>query len=73
VRPAFRGRRIGHALLARLAALCVENGWPRLDWAVLVWNQTAIDFYHSQGAAVMPDWRLVRLEGAALEALAKSG
>ena len=73
VRPAFRGRGIGRALLARLAALCVENGWPRMDWAVLDWNQPAIDFYRAQGAEVAPDWRLVRLEGAALEALAKSG
>jgi GNAT superfamily N-acetyltransferase len=73
VRPAFRGRGIGRTLLARLADLCVENGWPRMDWAVLDWNQTAIDFYHAQGAEVAPDWRLVRLEGAALAALAKSG
>ena len=73
VRPAFRGRGIGRALLAHLAALCVENGWPRMDWAVLDWNQSAIDFYRSQGAVVAPDWRLVRLEGPALAALAKSG
>ena len=72
VRPAFRGRGIGRALLARLAALCVENGWARLDWAVLDWNQSAIDFYEAQGAVVAPDWRLVRLEGAALAALARA-
>jgi diamine N-acetyltransferase len=73
VRPAFRGRKIGQALLAGLAALCVENGWPRMDWAVLNWNQSAIDFYRAQGAVVAPDWRLVRLEGDALARLAKSG
>ena len=73
VRPAFRGKGIGKALLARLAALCVENGWPRMDWAVLDWNQTAIDFYRAQGAEVAPDWRLVRLEGAALARMAKAG
>ena len=72
VRPAFRGRGIGRALLGRLAAICVENGWPRMDWAVLDWNQSAIDFYSSQGAVVAPDWRLVRLEGAALAALARA-
>lgn len=73
VRPAFRGRGIGRALLARLAVLCVENGWPRMDWAVLDWNRTAQDFYRAQGAQVAPDWRLVRLEGAALAALAQTG
>lgn len=73
VRPKFRGRGVGRALLRRLAALCLENGWPRMDWAVLDWNQTAIDFYRAQGAEVAADWRLVRLEGAALAALAKSG
>ena len=72
VRPAFRGRGIGRALLARLAAVCAQNKWPRMDWAVLDWNQPAIDFYQALGAEVAPDWRLVRLEGAGLEALAKS-
>ena len=71
VRPAYRGRGIGRALLARLARECATRGWPRLEWAVLDWNQPAIDFYRSLGAEVAPDWRLCRLDGAALERLAE--
>jgi GNAT superfamily N-acetyltransferase len=70
VRPAFRGRGIGKALLARLARECVERGWPRMEWVVLDWNRPAIDFYRSLGANLADDWRLCRLDGAALAALA---
>jgi diamine N-acetyltransferase len=72
VRPAFRGRGIGKALLARLARECEARGWPRMEWVVLDWNQPAIDFYRSLGAEIAQDWRLVRLDGAALAKLAGS-
>lgn len=72
VRPAYRGRGVGRALLERLASVCTANGWPRMDWAVLDWNQPAIAFYRALGAEIAPDWRLVRLEGVSLEALAKA-
>jgi diamine N-acetyltransferase len=70
VRPAFRGRGIGRALLSRLACECRERGWPRIEWAVLDWNRPAIDFYRSLGADIAEDWRLCRLDGEALAALA---
>ena len=73
VRPAFRGRGIGKALLAHLARLCAERGWPRMEWVVLDWNQPAIDFYRSLGAEIAQDWRLCRLDGEALAALAAGG
>lgn len=73
VRPAFRGRGVGRALLARLARECAERGWPRMEWVVLDWNRPAIDFYRSLGADVAEDWRLCRLDGAALERLARGG
>jgi GNAT superfamily N-acetyltransferase len=73
VRPAFRGRGIGRALLARLARECRVRGWPRMEWVVLDWNQPAIDFYRSLGAELAEDWRLCRLDGAALAALAEGG
>ena len=50
VRPAFRGRGIGKALMAHLAQRCVENGWARFEWAVLDWNTPSIAFYKSLGA-----------------------
>ncbi|MDE3176648.1 MAG: GNAT family N-acetyltransferase [Pseudomonadota bacterium] len=72
VRPRFRGRGVGKALLAHLARQCVARGWPRMEWVVLDWNQPAIEFYRSLGADLAQDWRLCRLDGAALAALAAS-
>ena len=70
VRPAVRGRGIGKALIAKLAALCVEKKWSRLQWSVLDWNAPSIAFYRGLGADVSSDWRLCRVNGAALDALA---
>lgn len=70
VRPQFRGRGLGKALLAHLAKACVDNGWARLQWAVLAWNAPAIAFYKSLGAVMMDEWRLCRVTGPALTALA---
>jgi hypothetical protein len=57
-------------MLARLAALAVERQCGRFEWTVLDWNKQAISFYEKMGATVMPDWRVVRLTGEALERLA---
>ena len=70
VMPEFRGRGLGKALLARVAARAVEQGFDRLRWDVLEWNQTAIDFYRSIGARSLSDWRIMRVAGEALESLA---
>ena len=72
VRPAFRGKGIGKALLARVAAIDVEEGCPRLEWAVLNWNTPAIDFYNSVGATPQSEWTTMRLGGTALAQLAAS-
>ena len=72
VRPAFRGKGIGKALLAHLARLCVDNGWSRLQWSVLDWNTPSIDFYKSLGAQMMDEWKLCKVAGAALSELAKA-
>ena len=71
VRPAHRGKGIGKALLAYLAKLCVENGWSRLQWSVLDWNEPSIAFYKSLGADLMDEWTVCRLNGPALAALAE--
>ncbi len=71
VRPACRGQGIGRALMARLAALAVERGCRRCEWSVLDWNQSAIDFYGQLGARPMSDWTVYRLEGDALQTLAR--
>jgi GNAT superfamily N-acetyltransferase len=70
VRPHFRGKGIGKALLSAVAAIAHAEGCPRLEWAVLDWNQPAIDFYNSLGATAMSEWTIMRVSGNALPALA---
>ena len=71
VRPAFRGKGIGKALLCSVAAIAVAEKCPRLEWAVLDWNQPAIDFYNSLGATPMSEWTIMRVTGDALPSLAQ--
>lgn len=70
VRPQFRGKGIGKGLLIKVAEVAVANQCARFQWDVLDWNQTAIDFYHSLGATFMSEWRIMRVSGEALTALA---
>lgn len=70
VKPEYRGRGYGKALLARLARVAKERGCGRVEWAVLDWNQPSIDFYQGIGAKGLDDWRIFRLTGDALDALA---
>jgi GNAT superfamily N-acetyltransferase len=69
VRPTWRDRGIGRALLQSLAARCVAENLARLEWAVLDWNQPALDFYASLGAQGLTQWVPHRLTGAALQRL----
>lgn len=68
VRPAYRGSGYGKALLLRLAEICVERGYKRLEWAVLDWNEPAIGFYRAIGALPLDEWSTFRLDGNALVA-----
>jgi GNAT superfamily N-acetyltransferase len=61
---------IGQILLAYLASLAERRGCGRLEWAVLDWNQPAIDFYERLGARAMDDWTVYRIAGPALATLA---
>jgi GNAT superfamily N-acetyltransferase len=70
VKPAHRSRGVGSRLLRAVAAVAVERGCGRFEWAVLDWNAPAIAFYERMGAMVMPDWRLVRVTGEHLDRLA---
>lgn len=69
VAPNMRGHGLGKALLADLAQRCVRENLGRLEWAVLDWNLPSIEFYRSQGAVFMDDWRRCRVSGEALDRL----
>ncbi len=71
VRPAFRRRGIGKALLGRLARRCVEEKLGRFEWTVLDWNAPSIAFYRAIGAAVLDDWRICRMSGEPLVSFAR--
>jgi GNAT superfamily N-acetyltransferase len=71
VLPRFRGQGIGKALLAAVATRAVERGCMRLQWDVLAWNQTAIDFYQGLGAQFLDGWRIMRVNDDALRSLAE--
>lgn len=73
VRQSQRGKGFGKAMLARLAQIAVERECGRFEWSVLDWNEPAIQFYKAMGAVVMPDWRICRVTGDALTALASPG
>jgi GNAT superfamily N-acetyltransferase len=73
VTPHARGRGVGAALLAHLAALAVERFCARFEWSVLDWNTPAIDFYRGKGARAMDGWTVQRVEGEALARLAAAG
>ena len=67
VQPAHRGQGIGRALLLRLGGLARERGCGRFEWSVLDWNVDAIRFYERMGAMLLPEWRICRVSGDALQ------
>jgi GNAT superfamily N-acetyltransferase len=71
VQPAHRGSGLGKALLERLGRLAVERDYGRFEWSVLDWNVNAIRFYEKMGATVLPDWRICRVTGEALQAFGR--
>lgn len=70
VRQAHRGKGYGSAMLKKLAEIAVERHCGRFEWSVLDWNEPAINFYKAMGAQILPDWRVCRVTGEALTALA---
>ena len=72
VRPEFRSRGIGKALLVHLARRAVREGCGRFEWWVLDWNEPSIAFYTSLGAQPMDDWTVFRVTGEALQRLANA-
>lgn len=69
VRPAYRRLGLARALLGELAQICVERGYPRLEWWVLDWNESAHTFYRSLGATPQDEWTVWRVDDEALKVL----
>jgi len=72
VKPTYRGEGIGFALLQRCAEIAEARGCRRMDWAVLDWNEEAIEFYEDIGAEPLDDWTIMRLDEAGIEAVAEA-
>jgi len=70
IKPEYRGNGFGKQLLSFLADLTVKRDCGRLEWWVLNWNKSSIDFYESLGAQAMDEWTVYRLTGESLEDLA---
>ena len=62
VRQKYRGLGVGGALLDEVVRYGNKLGVKRIEWAVLDWNESAIDFYEKKGAVVMRDWDVVQLD-----------
>ena len=73
VRPEHRGKGYGRALLIHLANIARERGCGRMEWAVLDWNESAIQFYRKLGAKPMDEWTVFRLTRDGINRLAESG
>ena len=71
VKPEYRGKGYGKAILKKLASIAVERGCGRLEWWCLDWNKSSIDFYLSLGAEPMSEWTIYRIAGETLTNLAK--
>jgi GNAT superfamily N-acetyltransferase len=72
VRPAVRGKGYGRALLVRLAQIAQERSCGRMEWAVLDWNEPAINFYRKLGARPNEEWTIFRLTRDGISGLAQS-
>jgi GNAT superfamily N-acetyltransferase len=71
VKPEYRGKGYGRAILQELARIAVERKCGRLEWWCLDWNKPSIDFYLSLGAEPMKDWTVYRIDGETLTRLAE--
>jgi len=73
VRSSHRDEGVGRALISAVAARVRERGGERLEWAALDWNEPALGFYRRMGATTASEWITHRLDGSALEQVARVG
>ena len=73
VKPEARGKGYGRSLLVQLAKIARDRGCGRMEWAVLDWNEPAIQFYRALGATPMDEWTVFRLKREGIIKLADGG
>ena len=73
VKPEHRGKGYGRALLVDLAKIARDRGCGRMEWAVLDWNEPAIEFYRKLGARPLDEWKIFRLTRDGIAKLATEG
>ena len=73
IRPEHRGKGYGRALLVDLAKIAHDRGCGRMEWAVLDWNEPAIEFYKKLGAKPLEEWKIFRLKREGIAQLAQAG
>jgi len=73
VKPEARGKGYGRSLLVHLAKIARDRGCGRMEWAVLDWNEPAIQFYRALGATPMDEWTVFRLKREGIIKLADGG
>jgi GNAT superfamily N-acetyltransferase len=71
--PEYRRQGVGKALITQVIKIANDRGCGRLEWSVLEWNQSAIEFYQRLGATILPEWQICRMEGAILTQAASYG
>jgi Sortase and related acyltransferases len=72
VKGTYQGEGISFALMQRLAEIAEQRGCRRMEWAVLDWNEEAIDFYDDLGAEPLDDWTVMRMDEETIEAVASA-
>jgi GNAT superfamily N-acetyltransferase len=70
VLPEYRRQGVGKALMNSVIKIARDRGCGRLEWSVLDWNQSAIEFYQSLGATILPDWKICRMTAETLAEIA---
>ncbi len=69
VRAQFRGKKVGDALLSRVAAVARAENCFGIMLNVLAWNRPAIEFFRKHNATFLDDWKTARLDREALQSL----
>jgi len=60
-------------LLVHLGKIAHERGCGRMEWAVLNWNEPAVEFYKKLGAKPLDEWKIFRLNREGIARLVEAG